>query len=220
MALICVPLVERTVEEDVKLANSLDCDLVEVRLDYLASASGLERIKEINKPIIATCIPKWEGGLFMGSEEERLRLLESCIPYCDYVTVEVGADEEFRRDLIKKAKTRNVKVIMAFHDFKGTPSLDRIVDIIKDEERVGADIAKVSFMANSRADVLTLIRALVECKSSIPIIALSMGEKGKVSRIIGPMFGSYLTFASSSKSKESAPGQLTLEEIRGFKHLW
>ncbi|MCX6695039.1 MAG: type I 3-dehydroquinate dehydratase [Candidatus Altiarchaeota archaeon] len=219
MALICVPLVEKTVEEDVALANSLDCDLVEVRLDYLKNASGVEKLAGIKKPVIATCMPAWEGGLFGGSEEERVSLLESCLPYCRYVSVELKTDEDLRQNLIKKAKKRNVKVIVAFHDFKSTPSFEDIVETLDDEERVGADIVKVAFMANDHADVLTLLRALVERKKSVPVIALSIGEKGKMSRILAPVFGSYLTFASASKDKVSAPGQMALDEMKKFMTL-
>ena len=220
MALICVPLVEKTIRKDVKLANSLDCDLVEVRLDYLKDASGLAEIGKIKKPVIATCMPKWEGGLFTGSEKERLQVLESCIPYSDYVTIELEAGARLRSELIKKARKRKVKVIVASHDFRKTPQKEEILRLIKAEKKAGADIAKVAFMAKKSEDTFTLISALAENKVKIPVIALSMGEKGRISRMLAPLFGSCITFAASSKAKASAPGQVTLDEIKRFRELW
>jgi len=219
MALICVPFVEKTVEEDVALANSLDCDIVEVRLDYLSETVGLEKLKDIKKPVIATCMPAWEGGLFSGTEEERLGILESCLPYCKYVSIELKTEETMAENLIKKAKKKGVKVIVASHNFKNTPDFEDILDILSDEERAGADIAKVAFMANTNADVLTLMRCLVEEKRKVPVIALSMGERGRISRVIAPFFGSYLTFASSASGKESAPGQIQLDFLKRLLEL-
>jgi len=51
-------------------------------------------------------------------------------------------------------------------------------------------------------------------KTNRKIIALCMGEEGKISRIMAPYFGSYLSFASLERGAESAPGQLTVEEMR------
>lgn len=41
-----------------------------------------------------------------------------------------------------------------------------------------------------------------------------MTEMGKYTRIIGPILGSYLTYAAVNK--ETAPGQLTIKETRNL----
>jgi len=220
MALICVPLVEKTIEEDVSLANSVDCDVVEARLDYLKDSSGVDRLAGIKKPVIATCMPAWEGGRFSGSEEERVLLLESCLPYCRYVSVELRMESKLRQLLVKKAKKAGVKVIIASHDFSKTPRPEAIVKLIREEKKAGADIAKVAFMAKRREDVLALMQALSAGKKIIPVIALSMGEEGRISRVLAPYFGSFLTFAAASNGKASAPGQLTIEEVKRFSGFW
>jgi len=78
---------------------------------------------------------------------------------------------------------------------------------------MGADIAKVAFQANSYEDVMRLMGVLPENDVGIPVIAVSMGEYGRISRILGPLLGSYLTFAAPAKGQEAAPGQLTVEEL-------
>jgi len=60
---------------------------------------------------------------------------------------------------------------------------------------------------------MRLMGVLPENDVGIPIIAVSMGEYGKISRILGPLLGSYLTFAAPAKGREAAPGQLTVEEL-------
>ncbi|PIV21190.1 MAG: hypothetical protein COZ69_04025 [Deltaproteobacteria bacterium CG_4_8_14_3_um_filter_45_9] len=44
-----------------------------------------------------------------------------------------------------------------------------------------------------------------------------MGEKGKISRIFSPFLGAVWTYASLNQNRTSAPGQLTVQEI---KDIW
>ena len=79
---------------------------------------------------------------------------------------------------------------------------------------MGADIAKIAVMPQSRKDVLTLLSATEEMTSEyakIPVITMSMGGLGAISRICGEVFGSAVTFGAVSR--ESAPGQLGAEEL-------
>ena len=47
-----------------------------------------------------------------------------------------------------------------------------------------------------------------------PVIALAMGERGVLSRILASRFGAFLTFGALSKSRESAPGQPLISDLR------
>jgi 3-dehydroquinate dehydratase-1 len=44
------------------------------------------------------------------------------------------------------------------------------------------------------------------------MIVLGMGHLGKLSRVISPLLGAYLTFASLNTP--TAPGQLSLQELQ------
>ncbi|ODS42496.1 MAG: type I 3-dehydroquinate dehydratase [Candidatus Altiarchaeales archaeon IMC4] len=212
--MICVPITEDNVEDAVKTANSIDCDIVEIRLDYLEDASKIDFLAKIKKPKIATCMPKWEGGRFGGGEEERIDILLSAIDFCQYVSIELGTSEKLRGDVVKKAKEKGVKVIVSYHDFKSTPSRDEIIKILKDEETAGADIAKAAFIPESASDVRKIMSVIGDKHIWIPVIVIAMGELGRMSRARSLLMGSYLTFASSGKGKESAPGQMSVQEIR------
>ncbi|ODS35108.1 MAG: type I 3-dehydroquinate dehydratase [Candidatus Altiarchaeales archaeon WOR_SM1_86-2] len=212
--MICIPVIENNVVLMVEKANAADSDLVELRLDYLDSFENLGAIKNILKPKIATCMPKWEGGNFPGTEDERIEILLDVIDYCDMVTVELNTRKEFLDDVIEKAKDRGVKVIVAYHNFKLTPEKDEILEILRKEKESGADVAKVAFLGKNHLDVLNVLYCLADNDLDIPIIAVSMGELGKITRVMALVFGSYLTYACAEKGKESAPGQLTVEDVK------
>lgn len=49
-----------------------------------------------------------------------------------------------------------------------------------------------------------------------PTIALAMGEKGQITRLLAAKYGVYLTFAALSASRTSAPGQPTVQQMQGL----
>ena len=69
-------------------------------------------------------------------------------------------------------------------------------------------------MPRDRADVLTLLAATAQAddKAKIPLISMSMGPLGAVTRMIGGAFGSSLSFAVGEGS--SAPGQMPIADLK------
>jgi 3-dehydroquinate dehydratase len=41
-----------------------------------------------------------------------------------------------------------------------------------------------------------------------------MGENGKISRLLAPLFGAFFTFASLEKGSETASGQISISEMK------
>ncbi|MBU0762055.1 MAG: type I 3-dehydroquinate dehydratase [Candidatus Altiarchaeota archaeon] len=220
MPYICAAIMEDDLKTAVKKASKVSSDIVELRLDLVGSDSDLHLIKKIKKPVIATCMPLWEGGCFEGSEDERTLLLLKALDYVDYVTVELNMGGSSRSALISSAKARGIKVIVAHHDFKKTPEFTEIADVLKRERHVGADIAKIAYMPKKIDDVLNVLSAQALSDIGIPIIALSMGELGRFSRVVGPMLGGFISFAQSG-DKCTAPGQYSISEMKKIKRiLW
>lgn len=213
--MICVPLTGRDVKSMVELAGKVDCDLVEVRLDYLKNFDDLRALSKIRKPILATCMPKYEGGFFDGTEEERMRVLRSALPFSRYVSIELKTKKELMKSLIRDARRRKVKVIVTYHNVNKTPSRRKLSEILKKEVEASADVCKIACMPENSRDVFNIISLLVEKPVKKPVIALSMGRLGRISRIAGPLLGGYMTFAAPSRGKGSAPGQLTVDEVKG-----
>jgi 3-dehydroquinate dehydratase type I len=84
--------------------------------------------------------------------------------------------------------------------------------------RLGADVTKIVTFANSWEDNLSTLSLIPFAKERRrKIVAFCMGEKGKISRIFSPFLGAAWTYASLNRNRVSAPGQLTVREL---KDIW
>ncbi|MEN4017600.1 MAG: type I 3-dehydroquinate dehydratase [Methanobacterium sp.] len=208
--MICAPILERKSEsvlESAKKAVDLGADIIEFRIDALEDPDADEIqniIAEINHPLIATNRVKSEGGFFNGSEEERISILIKAAKYADIVDIELQTETELQEKVIKASKS----TIVSYHNFKKTPSFRELLDVVAREKEIG-DIAKFAVMPNNNKDTLTVLKVLSEVSNTIGI---AMGDIGKYTRLIAPIFGSPITFASIGN--ESAPGQLDIQTTK------
>jgi 3-dehydroquinate dehydratase I len=224
---ICIPLVSKdtdTLINDAKKALKVQPDLIEWRVDYFNAIEkeeiilNLKLLREVigSTPVIFTFRSQSEGGLSKLSEEDRIQIITAAITsgLIDLVDIEISTGLLFIQGVKKEAINFEVKVILSYHDFDLTPSQEFIIEKFKEAEALGADIAKMAVMPHSNEDVLELMVATSAAKKllNIPLISMSMGEKGIITRIAGKMFGSDMTFACMDE--ESAPGQIRAEKIR------
>lgn len=210
MTLICAPIMEKNIEKIPKIAaeyTQRGADILEIRIDAIEDPSKA-RIRElasnIQSPFIATNRLPREGGLFKGSEKERVELLVAAAEEAEYVDIELRT----KKEELKKIIELPVKKIISYHNFNETPSLEVLSRTVKEEKRIG-DIAKVAVMPKTIKDTLTILELSAREDN---LIAISMGELGKYTRIITPLFGSPITYATGGKP--SAPGQLEIEKTR------
>ena len=208
--MICAPILEKKSEsvlESAKKAVDLGADILEFRIDALENPDAdmvQNLIAEIDFPVIATNRIKSEGGFFNGSEEERISILTNAAKYADIVDIELQTENKLRQKVINSSKS----TIISYHDFKKTPSFEELLNVVKKEKEIG-DIAKFSVMPNNNKDTLTVLKVLSEVPNTIGI---AMGDIGKYTRLVAPIFGSPITFASINK--ESAPGQLDIQTTK------
>ena len=124
------------------------------------------------------------------------------------------------KDIIREAHRFGVKVILSNHDFNKTPIKFEIIARLIKMQSLNADIAKIAVMPSTIDDLLTLLSATHEVNSQfgeIPIVTMSMGRTGMLSRISGQIFGSAITFGAAGQA--SAPGQLEAEELKEILEL-
>lgn len=189
-------------------AAAAQADVVELRMDYALGADVSRLLANRPCPVIVTNRPVREGGRFCGPEEERLALLQEAIDAAaEYVDVELDCVARIRRG-------GRTQLIVSHHDFKGVP--DDLEEIHARIVGTGADVAKVTCLANDIRDNLRMFALLRETKHQT--IALCMGEAGLISRILGRKFGNFLTFAALGEGKESAPGQISADDLRNLYH--
>ncbi len=227
--LICTPLVGKTkadimAELDIILVKQPD--VIEWRADFfshiasfqevIATAVHLKATAE-DVPFIFTIRSRREGGQSSVLSEEQVMELNVLI--CkntdfEYVDCELSHSSEFIHVLRQAAFQHGTKIIGSFHNFNFTPSKAEIVHKLVEVQQYQLDVAKVAVMPNTLADVLTLLSATLAAKEqvNIPLITMSMGGDGVISRIMGGVFGSSLSFAVGSKS--SAPGQIPIADLR------
>ncbi len=236
MPKICVPLVGKNNEgiiEEARNLKELKLDLVEWRVDHYEDVKDLNKVKEILRelrteieelPILFTFRSKKEGGEKEVSIEYYAKLNKeiSATKMVDLIDVELFIGDEIVKDIVETAHNNGVKVVMSNHDFFKTPAKEEIVNRLCKMQELGADLPKIAVMPQTSRDVITLLDATEEMATvyaKTPIITMSMGGLGLVSRLAGETFGSALTFGAAKMA--SAPGQIAvvqLSEVLNIMH--
>lgn len=228
MPKICVPLVGKTNEEileEAKFLKNVKFDLIEWRVDHYENVEDLEKVKEIVKAlrdevkeavILFTFRSKKEGGEREVSDEyyAELNKVVAQTKLVDLIDVELFTGDEIVKDIVKTAHENDVKVVMSNHDFFKTPAKEEIINRLCKMQDLGADLPKIAVMPNTSEDVITLLAATEEMSTKYankPIITMSMGSLGLVSRLAGETFGSALTFGAAKAI--SAPGQISVDKL-------
>lgn len=227
--LSCLPMIPKTEQElysQTKELVQINPDIIEWRIDYYDEVSSPEKVakalinisKIINDiPLIFTFRHVSEGGFKKYSQDIRLEVIEKALNTgcVDLIDVEMSNEKEFI-DRVKELTVKYSKtLILSYHDFEYTPDEDFIYNKILEGARLGADIPKLALMAKDYGDVLKVMNANYKARVEeidSPIITMSMGQIGSISRIIGGMFGSDMTFAVGKES--SAPGQISISTLR------
>ena len=215
---ICIPITAETAEEalkDMKQAKKL-ADLVELRIDFIRNIdeNKLEKLlkskKSKKKKIIVTCRPKSLCGNFDGNEEKRIKLLKKSIGLnADYIDIEMESNNKEIENIINNKK--DTKIILSHHNLKKTLSLNELNNKYNEIKKLNPDLVKIVTTANSINDNFAIFELL---KNKNDLIAFCMGLRGQISRILAPKYGSRITFASLKEGKESASGQISIEEMK------
>jgi len=218
---ICVPIGGGCFDDIIEEANQvieMQPDIVEWRCDDF-SYKNYEEIMEVlvelrsiiwNTPLIFTFRTAEEGGNKTISEEEykKLNILVAKSGLADFVDVEAYSKADYSKELIDDIHSAGAKVVGSYHDFDKTPKKELIVDVLKKIEKQGADICKIAVMPNTNEDVQTLIEASKEASEviDVPIVTMSMGDLGAITRVCSKLSKSSITFAKGVNA--SAPGQI------------
>lgn len=133
----------------------------------------------------------------------------------DLVDIELCNGPEFIDAVRKHTQAHRVALIISYHNFKETPDETFICNKLLAAWRAGADIPKLAVMPKDYGDVLILLGATNKARNSAidsPLVTMSMGEQGAISRLAGGLFGSDITFAIGRAA--SAPGQIPIAQLR------
>jgi 3-dehydroquinate dehydratase-1 len=201
-------------------------DLLEWRVDFFTGIDDPARVLALaaqmraranGTPIIFTRRSTREGGEAIAVSEQQVLAL--CAAVCrtgsvDFIDWELSSDPAHFAQALALARETGTQLIGSFHDFTRTPTAQEIVAKFVAMEAAGADVAKVAVMPLGPQEVLTLLEATLEAQrqTRLPIISMSMGAFGSLSRLFGWVFGSTVSFAVGARP--SAPGQVSMEDLR------
>ena len=199
-ATVSAPTLDALVAERRRVESMVD--LVELRLDGLPTIDVRAAIGGSTRPVIVTCRPRWEGGRFDGSEEERHRILaEAVASEAEYVDIEWRSGFE---DLVLARGGRGI--VLSFHRFNGLPA--DLGDRVRAMAGIGVDVVKVAVRTGSLGDTLPLL----ELHRRFPdqnLVVVGMGPAAIATRVLATRFGSAWMYAGH----EQDAGQLSLPEL-------
>lgn len=225
--LVCVPIMEserkKIIQEAKRLVN-LHLDMIEWRVDAFEGVQSLNAIREVLEelaPIVQDTIlvytfrSKRQGGLVQLDEEQiyDIHQIAAETDVADFIDVEFFESQKPQRE-IEKLQSMGAHVIASHHDFEQTPERKIIWMLLEQMRESGADVVKLALMPQSIQDVLDLLEetnVFHENHPEKPLITMSMGKKGCISRVVGEFVGSCVTFGAGEQA--SAPGQLPMGEL-------
>ena len=230
---ICVPIVaetKETIREKAEEISKLPVEVVEWRADFCEEIFTEGKLEEIlamlrqilkSQAILYTFRSAGEGGQRIIDKETYYQLNEraAACGFADLVDVEAFMDETRTEGHIRKLEELGVHTIASNHDFAATPVSEEMMRRLKRMEEMGAAVAKLAVMPGCPQDVLNLLEVTLTASETleIPVITMSMGKTGMISRISGALTGSALTFAAVGDI--SAPGQIPVEKMKEFLNI-
>jgi 3-dehydroquinate dehydratase-1 len=229
LPIIITPLVGKTSAEILDEAAAIvpkKPDLIEWRIDFFQAIGDIPAVIDTalairraagGVPVLLTRRKASEGGqpLAIGEAAVTAMYAAACEAGCiELIDYELSNRPEDIAALRAASRAGGIGMIMSFHDFRGTPDAAALDSKFTAAGDLGADVAKVAVMPAGERDVLELLAATSRAREAldIPLISMSMGGVGSLSRLAGWVYGSAATFAVGKSS--SAPGQIAIEDLR------
>lgn len=219
--MICISIVPTTNEEALSLLGKAlpMADLVELRIDRIDKPELPILLYAGKERLLVTNRRRGEGGFFASSENRRVALLHEAVNLgARLVDIEAGTGSSAISGLAEAIRTKGGKtrLVVSHHDMKGTPARQTLAKRLRACRMPGADIVKIVTRARAVEDNLRVLEIIPQAlRMGQEIIAFCMGEKGRLSRVAAPLLGSCISYASLEEGAGSAPGQLTVREMRG-----
>jgi 3-dehydroquinate dehydratase I len=182
----------------------------------LAAAQAVQQAAR-GIPVLFTRRAEREGGQAIALDEAQVLALYAAVAASGNVD---AMDYEMAHEPAQVAQVRELTrrhglaLVLSFHDFQRTPADAQLDARFTQAVQLGGDVAKLAVMPHSMADVHRLLGATLRASErlSIPVISMSMGALGAVTRLCGGVYGSALTFAVGANP--SAPGQIAIGDVR------
>lgn len=200
-------------------------DVVEIRLDSMVKPDIYGCRSLLQKPLLFTNRPVWEGGACDASEEKRIvPLFEAIQQDVAYVDVELRADQRLRKQLLAAADMTSTRIVLSWHNFENTPpqaDLDKVLaQMMENDAPAGKIIGKIVTTAHTWEDALRVLWLQEQAKAAnFPLSCFCMGVPGRITRLATLYLGGYMTYICLHDAQATAPGQLSLKQIQQLTGL-
>jgi 3-dehydroquinate dehydratase-1 len=204
-------------------------DVVEFRMDLASDPLDQLAAYEGVLPLIVTNRAAWEGGEADG--RDRYDVLSEAVDHPSVVAVDIelaaltgtlpadgstdaATEQSHAEELRSQAREAGVEVIASVHDFTATPPADELVDLLATATTAG-DIGKLATTATNHGDALAMLRATNQATAvGHQVATMCMGEPGRHTRAVAPVYGSVIGYAPVVAAEATAPGQYPLDTLR------
>jgi len=189
-------------------------DYAEIRFDFLnpnAVPDALQLIRKDLRKCVCTLRPVSEGGKFSGSEKNRISIMKLIAEYNPFLLdIELNSLSK-NKNLQRYLKSTGTDILVSWHSFKQTPGISVLKKKLAQMKKFSNNI-KIVTMAKSVNDA-TRVLSLYK-NNNTKLIAFSMGNYGRISRILCLFLGSPYTYVSLGKPV--APGQFSVDEVKSI----
>ena len=231
--LVCVPVMESSKEEILRETRRLEeahTEMIEWRVDAFENVESPNAIREIlnemkhiikESILVYTFRSKNQGGCkaLSAADIYDIHQVAAESDVVDFIDVEYFEAKNPQKEIARLRET-GAYVIASHHDFEQTPDPEVIRMLLEQIRESGADVVKLAVMPQNMWDVLHLLEEtnrFHENHPDYPLITMSMGAKGGISRVAGEFFGSCVTFGAGGQA--SAPGQLPVKQLEEILHI-
>lgn len=225
--LICVSVMDETkdaIVQEVKRLVDNQAEMIEWRVDAFEGVKSPNAVREVLAeiaPLVKECIlvftfrSKEQGGQCSLDDEKvyDLHQVAAESKVVDFIDIEYFYTENADVEVYELQRL-GAKVITSHHDFHETPSADVLYMLLEQMKHSNADIVKLAVMPQNADDVIRLLSETEHFHKRYPkqpLITMSMGKLGMISRISGEVFGSCVTFGAGKNA--SAPGQIEMAKL-------
>lgn len=211
----CLPIIKDSKKEILKSLKIKGFNFYEVWLDY---------IKDLDEKFVASLAKKFKGKIIFVFRRKNLEpirltmdkmqnLISLLLKFDVFLDLDFLTQHE-ELEFLRKNHTK-AKLILSYHNYKETPSLDYLENLINKMKRYHPDILKVSTFCQREEDSLNLLNLLLRLRGQrLKYIVLGMSGVGLITRIFGTIWGNEMSFTPQDLKERSAEGQITKEQLQ------
>ena len=214
-----IALVITDQETNAQIKN-LGVGLLELRVDLFKKLdlpyiiAQIKHRQQLKIPLLLTVRnQKSEGAINKFSDDKKWKIIETALPLVDMIDIEISSP--LLKKVVTLARKLGKKIIVSSHYLQGMPH--DLGSIFKKSISARADFVKIAAKANSFDDVMAMI-AFTHRHRKYPLITMSLGPIGAISRLILPAAGSCYTY--TFLDKPTASGQVDVHTLKSHLKVY